>query len=64
MAERAAEQSCPLLRKYARIMLLLGLFSVVFYGIAIVVIRMYVVSYATEMSMTQFLLYPFALLFK
>ncbi|MDR3109392.1 MAG: DUF1232 domain-containing protein [Planctomycetaceae bacterium] len=65
MAERAAEQSCPLLRKYARIMLMLGLFSVVFYGIAIVAIRMYVVYYyADEMSMTQFLLYPLTLLLK
>jgi uncharacterized membrane protein YkvA (DUF1232 family) len=62
MADRAAEQSCPLLRKYIQIMLLLGLFFVVFYGIAIVMIRMYLVYYAANMSVTQFLLSPFILL--
>ncbi|GHT26005.1 hypothetical protein FACS18942_02520 [Planctomycetales bacterium] len=63
MAEKAAERSCPLLRKYILIMLRLGLFSVVFYGIAIVIIRMYLVYYAVNMNTTQFLLFPFTLLF-
>jgi uncharacterized membrane protein YkvA (DUF1232 family) len=63
MAEKAAEQSCPLLRKYVRIMLLHGFFFVLFYGILIVIVRSYLVYYAVNMSMTQLIFYPLTLIF-
>ncbi|MDR1923144.1 MAG: DUF1232 domain-containing protein [Planctomycetaceae bacterium] len=63
MSEKAAERSCPLLKKYVKMMLLLGLLFILFYGILIAIVRSYIVYYAVKMSLIQLILYPFTLLY-